>query len=134
MASTLPWQALADLVLVAHALVVLFVVGGLLVLPFAYRQGWRWAASRTFRVTHLGAIVFIVVQTWLGQWCPLTLLESWLRRQSGAEGYARGFIETWVSSLLFYEAPFWVFTAAYTVFGALVLAAWRVFPPHMRRR
>jgi hypothetical protein len=126
-------QALADTVLVLHLLVVLFVVGGLVVLPFAWRLGWRWAASRAFRITHLGAIVFIVAQSWAGQWCPLTLLESWLRQQAGAAGYARSFIETWVSRVLFYEAPFWAFTVAYTVFGLLVLAAWRVFPPRLPR-
>jgi membrane protein implicated in regulation of membrane protease activity len=30
---------------------------------------------------------------------------------------------------LYYEAPFWVFTLAYTAFAILVLLAWWRFPP-----
>jgi hypothetical protein len=35
--------------------------------------------------------------------------------------------------MIFYEAPFWVFTLVYTVFGLLVLVAWWYFPPRATR-
>jgi hypothetical protein len=34
---------------------------------------------------------------------------------------------------MFYEAPAWVFTVAYTAFGLLVVVAWWYFPPRRRK-
>ncbi|MDP2247683.1 MAG: DUF2784 family protein [Nitrosomonadales bacterium] len=38
-------------------------------------------------------------------------------------------MEHWVQSALFYDAPSWLFTTAYTIFGLLVVAAWWFYPP-----
>ena len=78
------------------------------------------------------AIVVVVVQSLFGKLCPLTVLESWLRERAGESAYATSFIEHWVQRVLFYQAPFWVFTLSYTVFGLLVVAAWWRYPPRMR--
>lgn len=125
----MPYQFLADTVLVAHFAVVVFVVGGLAAVVTGNRLGWRWVNDWGFRLTHLGAIAFVAAQTWLGALCPLTTLESWLRIQAGADGYSKSFIEHWLRRIIFYEAPAWAFTLTYTVFALLVLAAWRYFPP-----
>lgn len=126
----MPYRFLADAVLVVHFGFVLFVVGGLVVVVAGNRLRWRWVNRRWFRLAHLAAIAFVVLQTWLGQLCPLTNLESWLRVQAGGGAYDRSFIEHWLRRLIFFEAPFWVFTAAYTVFAGLVMWAWWRFPPH----
>lgn len=126
---------LADAVLLLHLAVVLFVVGGLfavLVGNWRLTPGWRWVNTWGFRLLHAAAIGFVVVQAWLGEACPLTVLESWLRREAGAAGYSGGFIEYWVHQVLFYDAPAWVFTVVYTLFGAAVAAAWWRFPPRRR--
>ena len=82
----------------------------------------------------ISAIVGIVVaQAWLGQACPLTTLEMWLRRQAGEATYGASFIEYWVQRLLYYEAPSWVFTLAYSLFALGVAAAWWYFPPRRGR-
>ena len=120
---------LADAVLVLHAAIVLFVVGGLVAVWVGNGLRWRWVNAWWFRLAHLAAIAFVVVQSWLGQTCPLTTLESWLRGRAGAAGYERGFIEHWLQKLIFYEAPAWVFVLAYTAFAALVIVAWWRFPP-----
>lgn len=125
----MPYQTLADAVLLIHFAVVLFVVGGLPLIPVGNRLGWRWVNGWGFRLAHLAAIAVVVLQAWLGQRCPLTTLESWLRLKAGSSGYRRSFIEHWVQRLLYYEAPAWVFTLAYSVFGLLVLAAWWRHPP-----
>ena len=125
----MPYQLIADAVLLLHFAVVVFVVGGLLAVVAGNLQGWRWANDLKFRVAHLVAIGVVVVQAWLGRLCPLTVLESWLRAQAGEVPYSKSFIEHWAQQVLFYEAPFWVFTAAYTVFGLLVAIAWWRFPP-----
>ena len=129
----LPYRVLADLVLVLHLAVVVFVVGGLVLVVAGNLLRWPWVNSGWFRVAHLLAIAVVSAQAWLGKVCPLTTLESWLRAQAGLPGYRQGFIEHWVQRFLYYEAPLWVFAVAYTVFGLLVLLAWWYFPPRFRR-
>jgi hypothetical protein len=131
----MPYRLLADAVLVLHLGVILFVVGGLACIVLGNRAGtWPWVNSMHFRVLHLMAIGVVAAQAWLGQVCPLTTLESWLRVQSGAPAYEKGFIEHWVQWLIFHEAPSWVFTAIYTGFAMLVIATWLAWPPVLRRR
>jgi len=124
-----PYQALANAVLLLHVAVVIFVVLGL---PAIVVGNWRkmaWANSLWWRSAHLLAIAVVVLQAWLGQYCGLTVLESRLRQQAGQAGYGGGFIEHWLQRLLYYEGPLWVFALAYTVFGALVAWAWWHYPP-----
>ena len=127
------YRLMADAVLLVHVAVVIFVVGGLGLVLAGNCRGWGWVNRRWFRLAHLAAIVLVVAQSWLGMTCPLTGLESWLRVQAGASPYARGFIEHWLGRLIFYDAPAWVFAAAYALFGALVAAAWWAFPPDRKR-
>lgn len=122
-------MALADAVLAAHALFVLFVVGGLLLIPIGSRKGWAFVSHLWFRVLHLSAILVVIAESWLGMDCPLTTLENALRLEAGAVGYEASFIEYWVGGLLFVDAPLWVFTVVYTLFGALVMWTWWKFPP-----
>lgn len=125
-------QIAADAVLILHFAIVVFVVGGLIVVVAGNLLRWGWVNHLWFRVAHIGAIVFVVVQAWLGQACPLTTLESWLRAQGGGAVYSKGFIEHWIESVMFFHAPVWMFTVAYTAFGLLVVAAWWRFPPRKR--
>lgn len=123
------YRLLADAVLLLHLATVMFVVGGLVLVVAGNILRWSWANSLWFRLAHLATIAVVVAQAWLGQVCPLTTLESWLRGRAGEAAYGAGFIEYWVQRLLYYEAPAWVFTLAYTVFALLVAAAWWYFPP-----
>ncbi|MBD7978803.1 DUF2784 domain-containing protein [Serpens gallinarum] len=129
----MPYQLLADAVLVVHFCVVLFVIGGLVVIVAGNWLEWRWVNGWWFRLAHLVAIGVVVAQALLGRLCPLTTLESWLRVQAGQPSYTKSFIEHWLQRIIFYEAPYWVFTLAYTVFAVLVVAAWWYFPPTRRR-
>lgn len=128
------YRLLANTVLVVHIAVVLFVVGGFIAIVVGNLTGRTRVNARWFRLLHLGAIAFIVVQTWLGQLCPLTTLESALRERAGEAGYQGSFIEAWLHRILFYDLPPWVFTLVYTVFGLAVVASWWVFPPTARQR
>jgi len=127
------YQFLADAVLLLHFGVVSFVIGGLVLVVAGNMSGWAWVNGLWFRFAHLLAIGIVVVQAWLGKVCPLTALESWLRVKAGSPSYSKSFVEHWVQHLLFYEAPFWLFTLAYTVFGLLVIASWWYFPPRYRK-
>jgi hypothetical protein len=125
----------ADIVLIVHVAVALFVVGGLVLIVAAnvirlrccyWMQ--RWVNTSAFRLLHLAAIAVVVGEAWLGIVCPLTTLEMWLRELAGQGTYSGNFIAHWLGRLLFYTAPPWVFTLVYSAFGLLVLASWFVFP------
>lgn len=134
MNDTLVYQLLGDAVLALHLGIVLFVIGGLLLVFAGNLRGWQWVNAAWFRLAHLGAIAVVVAQSWFGLVCPLTTLEMWLRAKAGASVYAGSFIEHWIGRVLYYEAPAWVFTVVYTVFGLLVAVAWCYFPPQFKRR
>ena len=129
----MPYQLLADIVLATHLGLVLFVIGGLVAIVVGNLYRWRFVNSWWFRAAHLAAIAVVVAQAWLGIVCPLTTLESWLRVKAGGTAYETSFIEHWVTRFLYYDAPAWVFTAAYTLFGLAVVAAWWQFPPQRSR-
>lgn len=129
----LSYRLLADAVLALHVAIVVFVVGGLVLVIVGNLFGWRWVNAPWFRRVHLATIAVVVAEAWLGATCPLTTLEMWLRAQARATTYEGSFIEYWLQRLLYYEAPAWAFVVAYTLFGLLVAAAWWRFPPRRRR-
>ncbi|TPA32078.1 DUF2784 domain-containing protein [Burkholderia pseudomallei] len=116
---------LADIVLVVHALLVLFIVGGLAAIWTGAALGWRWVRARTFRLAHLLAIGIVAALAALGIDCPLTVLEDRLR--TGAPD-APGFVQRWVGRLLYHDLPAWAFTAAYGLFALLVWLTGRRIP------
>jgi hypothetical protein len=86
-----PWSLLADAVLVLHGLFVLFVIaGGLLVLR-SPRMAWA----------HLPCVVWGAWIEFTGGVCPLTPLENDFRARAGQTGYQGGFIDHWVTTLLY---------------------------------
>jgi hypothetical protein len=121
--------SLANAVLVIHALVALFIVGALPAIWIGAVFGWRWVRTPAFRFTHLAAICVVALLSVLGLACPLTVLEDWLRHGSAG---TEGFLQRWVSRLLYYDLPTWVFTVAYVLFACLVILTWRLIPPKRR--
>ena len=130
----MPYQLLADLVLATHVAVVMFVIGGLAAIIIGNVRGWGFVNGWWFRAAHLAAIAVVAAQAWLGITCPLTTLESALRVKAGGTGYETSFIEYWLTRVLYYDAPAWVFTAAYTLFGLAVVATWWRLPPRRSPR
>lgn len=119
----------ADAVLLLHALFVIFVVLGLIGIFTGGVLQWQWVRNPWFRVIHLLAITVVVAQSWLAVICPLTTLEMTLRDRAGDAVYPGSFISHWLETLLYYQAPPWVFVLCYTVFGAIVLASWYLVRP-----
>lgn len=120
---------LADAVLAIHVGVVAFVVLGELLFLIGGWRGWRWVRHFGLRVLHLLLMLVVAAQAWLGALCPLTIWEQSLRSHAGEAGFSGSFIEHWLSQLIFFEAPWWIFVAAYTAFALLVLLTWRWVPP-----
>ena len=121
-------QPLADAILVVHFLFVSFVVGGFFGIWLGAAAGWRWVRNRVFRFAHLAAILFVAAEALLGVMCPLTVWEDALRGRRDE----MGFIARWIRSVMFYELPPWIFTAAYVAFAALVVLTFWLVPPARR--
>jgi len=119
---------LADGILAVHFAVVLFIVGGLAMVWIGAALGWRWIRNPWFRYLHVAAIAFVALEALLGMVCPLTLWEDMLR--GGAQ--PDSFVGRWVRRLLFYEAPEWLFTAAYCAWAAASLVTLALVPPRRR--
>ncbi|HWT38774.1 MAG TPA: DUF2784 domain-containing protein [Paraburkholderia sp.] len=117
---------LADAVLVLHALIVLFIVGGLLAIWAGAALQHAWVRNRAFRIVHLAAIGVVALLAALDVPCPLTVLEDELRT-GGTSG--QGFIQRWVSVWMYYDFPPWVFAVAYVVFLLIVALTWFRIPP-----
>jgi hypothetical protein len=127
-------QFLADLILVLHALFVAFVVVGFALIVIGMFRHWRWIKNLWFRLAHLLAIAIVAAESWFGGICPLTEWESRLRVAAGEAGYRESFVQHWLERVVFYNFPLWVFTAAYTAFGMLVVLAWIIEPPSLSRK
>jgi multisubunit Na+/H+ antiporter MnhB subunit len=123
----------ADAVLLLHTSFVFFVVVGLAAVLIGGALRWPWVRNRAFRILHLVAIGVVVLQAWLGVICPLTTLEMALRSKAGDAVYEGTFISHWLSAILYYQAPAWVFVACYTAFGLLVAGSWVLVRPHPRK-
>ncbi len=118
------YRIAADFILFVHVCFVAFVILGQAAILLGGVRDWHWVRNPRFRLAHLLAIVVVVLQAWLGRVCPLTTWEMALRARAGDATYAGAFVAHWLQSLLFYDAPMWVFAVCYTVFGALVAASW----------
>lgn len=87
------YRLLADFTVMAHfAFVLLVILGGLLVVR-----------RRSVMCLHLPAVAWGVVIEWTGWTCPLTPLENWLRHLGEEAGYTGGFIEYYVTAILYPE-------------------------------
>jgi hypothetical protein len=124
----------ADLLLFSHVLFVAFVVLGLALILLGKPFDWVWVRNPWFRFTHLAAIGIVVLQSWAGLICPLTMWEMALRERADDVVYSGSFISHWLESLLYFQAPAWVFAVCYTLFAIVVAATWFwIRPRHFTR-
>lgn len=114
----------ADFILLTHTFFVAFIVVGLAAILVGKLRSWSWVRNPWFRCAHLAGIGVVVLQSWLGARCPLTVWEVALRERAGTATYSGSFVAHWLEAVLYYRAPAWVFVLSYSAFGVLVVAAW----------
>jgi hypothetical protein len=119
---------IADLLVVVHFAIVVFIVGGLLAVWAGAAAGWHWVRNPWFRWLHLAAIGYVAAEALLGIACPLTVWEDVLRGGARADS----FVGRWVRRLLYYDAPQWAFTTAYAAWALATLATLRLVPPRRK--
>jgi hypothetical protein len=118
----------ADALLLLHFLVAGFIVGALPLVWLGALLGWGWVRNPWFRYLHLAAIVFVSAEALLAVACPLTVWEDALRGGVPVDS----FVGRWVQRLLYYQAPEWLFTAAYVGWAAATLLTLRAVPPRRK--
>jgi len=125
---------LADLVVAIHLLYVLTVLVGLVLILVGWLARWQWIRHFWLRIIHLLMIAVVAFQAWVGVVCPLTHLENYFRKLAGQTGYSGTFIGHLLESLLYYEAPPWVFILAYTLVAILIFATLILVPPNWPKK
>ena len=109
----------ADGVMLLHGAFVMFVVFGVMLV-------WRWPAWAWLHVPALIWGVLVVLMSWT---CPLTPLEQSLRGLAGQSAYEGGFINHYLTPLLYPRSPGPVMRISAAVLLGAVHASiyWRLF-------
>jgi hypothetical protein len=118
-------HGLADAILLIHASIVAFIVGGALYIWIGVWRGWVGIRSPLFRYVHIGAMLFVAAEAVMGLACPLTLWENTLRGEQSDSG----FVADWVGQMIYYDLPGWVFTTAYVAFAGALIVTLLLVPP-----
>lgn len=106
------YQIASEIVLALHFMFILFVVfGGLLVL---WRPRVMWI--------HLPLMAWGTIVNLAGWACPLTPLEKWFREHAGGTGYEGGFIEHYLTSLIYPGGM----TRSIALVAGISLPAWNI--------
>jgi hypothetical protein len=127
------YRFLADLVVAVHFTYVAFVVVGMAAILLGIAFRWSWVRNFWFRTIHLLLIGIVAVESIFGIVCPLTTWEDSLRETGGDVREDGSFIGRWAHDLLFVDAPPWVLTTCYILFGLAVLATFIFAPPRRPR-
>jgi hypothetical protein len=123
----------ADLLLVVHFVFVTFVLAGFMVIWLGHWLKWLWVQNFYFRLAHLLAMGFVLLETVAGIICPLTIWENQLRDLAGQQArYSETFIQHWLHRVMFYELNEDVFKTAYALFFLLVVITFWKVPPRRR--
>jgi len=126
---------LADLILVAHFLFVLFIVFGLVLIWLGYFLNLNFVRNPLFRVLHLLGMGFVLVLTFLDKWCPLTVWENQLRLKAGQDiRYQASCVAYWIHRVLYFELNPVAFKTIYGLFFLALLLSLIVVSPKRRER
>lgn len=102
------YKLLTNLIVLIHLAFIIYVVlGGLLVL--------RWRKSI---YVHIPAAIWGAVVEYLSLICPLTPLENYFRSRAGTSTYGTGFIEQYITLLIYPEN---LEKSSQLFFGSLVI-------------
>ena len=122
------YSLLADLVVAAHIGYVAYIIVGLALILVGLGRGWGWVRNPWFRLTHLAAILIVVLELFFKATCPLTLLEWKFRSLAGQPLTGAAFFDRLMYHVLSGWLPGSVTNSVYVV-AALVISATFVFAP-----
>ena len=116
---------IADIVLMFHFAIVIFITFGTFLIPIGYRSNWLWVKNFKLRICYCGMILFITLETLFGITCPLTSIENKLR----GINQTRSFISYWVDQIIYWDLPSQFFIILYSAVLIWTFLLWKLFPP-----
>lgn len=121
---------IADIVLIFHFFIVLFITSGFVLIPIGYKLNWGWIANTQYRIVHSGLMAFVTLETLLGITCPLTSIEYSLR------GIYRSqtFVGYWIKQIIYWDLPSQFFIILYCVFLGWTIFMWKLFPTSKNKK
>ena len=122
-------ENLADLVLIFHFGIVIFIISLFVIIPVGYKFEWKWLRNRKLRLTHLFLIFLVTTETVFGLTCPLTLIEHNLR----GIYISNTFVSTWLQNLLYWNFPKELFLISYILCLMWTIFMWNRFPPSNKK-
>ena len=123
--------AAATAILWAHVAVIAFNVFGLIVIPLGAWRSWKLVRVFWWRALHLGALALVALQAGLGQACFLTIWQSDLLARAGESASNEPMIQQWISRVIFWPLPLWMFAVLYVGVCIYTLLLWRLVPPEL---
>jgi len=119
----------AQVIFWIHIAIIAFNVFGLIAIPLGAWLGWGFVRILWWRLLHLCALLLVALQAVLGRACFLTIWESDLAVRSGETSSSLPLIQGWLTSLVFWPLPIWVFAVFYLAIALYVIALWALVPP-----
>jgi hypothetical protein len=120
---------LAFMTAVIHISYACFVLLGSLAIVIGILRGWIWVRNFQFRVIHFLCTTIVTIGNLVSINCPLTVLEKFFLRASGAEGYNRSFIGNLLYKTFSFDTPELAFRIIYITLGILVVIYFILYPP-----
>ena len=111
-----------------HALIVLFNVFWLIVIPVGAWLGWAFVRNFWWRAAHLASLAVVAAQVAAGRLCFLTIIQNSLLNRAGNPEPPSWFNRL-IMSLIYWPLPDWVFLPLYVLGFVSTLLFWIVFPP-----
>ena len=119
---------LADIILILHFLVVIFITVGFVLIPIGYHYDWSWIKNFKLRLFHFGLMFLVTFETLVGITCPLTSIENYLRGINNN----KSFISFWIEKIIYWDFPTSFFMFLYFVFLGWTLLMWKIYPPKFK--
>ena len=119
---------LADIVLILHFFIVIFISVGFLIIPIGYYYDWSWIKNYKLRLFHCSLMCLVTFETILGITCPLTSIENNLRGINNN----KSFISFWIEKIIYWDFPTKFFIFLYFIFLGWTLLMWKIYPPKFK--
>ena len=115
----------ADLILILHFAIVLFISSIFILVPLGYKLNWSFFKSMRLRIIHIGLMIFVTIESIFGLICPLTYLENLFRKEKEYDL----FLTYWLSQLIYWDFPSIFFLCLYLLCLSWTIIMWIIFPP-----
>lgn len=123
------YQILVGIITVVHSLGVLFLLIGLLLTIYAIFFRQKFFDWWLFRSLHLLGVIYFVGMTLFRKYCPLTILEKWLRsRYDASSVYSGDFIMHYLR-MIYPSVNYRVMRLLLVLIAVFIIAVFIARPP-----